>query len=106
MALQALAARLGLPCMSLTAGHEQVDKIEHQHRMFSHITHNWRGRPLMSHEVIVNLIVNTTSKAGLKIRAELNRGRYPTEIKITAAELALLNLERDSFHGGPGTTRY
>jgi len=67
--------------------------------MFSHITQNWRGRPLVSHEVIVNLIANTTTSAGLKIRAELDRGKYPTGIKITDAELALLNLKQDNFHG-------
>ena len=67
--------------------------------MFSHITQNWRGRPLVSHEVIVNLIANTTTQAGLKIRAELDQGKYPTGIKITNAELALLNLKPDNFHG-------
>ena len=68
--------------------------------MFSHITQNWRGRPLVSHEVIVNLIANTTTRAGLKIRAELDRGKYPTGIKITDAELASLNLKPAScFHG-------
>ena len=53
----------------------------------------------MSHEVIVNLIANTTTRAGLTIRAELDRGKYPTGIKITDAELALLNLKLDTFHG-------
>jgi|SRR5450631_4355993 len=51
------------------------------------------------HEVIVNLIANTTTRAGLKIRAELDRGAYPTGIKITDAELATLNLKQDNFHG-------
>ena len=67
--------------------------------MFSHITQNWRGRPLVSHEVIVNLIANTRTNAGLKIRAELDRGKYPTGIKISNLELAMLNLKLDSFHG-------
>ena len=71
--------------------------------MFCHITQNWRGRPLVSHEVIVNLIVNlianTTTRAGLKIRAELDRGMYPTGIKITDTELASLNLKPADFHG-------
>jgi hypothetical protein len=67
--------------------------------MFSHITQNWRGRPLVSHEVIVNLIANTRTKDGLKIRAELDRGKYPTGIKISNGELAMLNLKLDSFHG-------
>lgn len=99
VALQSLAARLGLPIhvCHFPPGTSKWNKIEH--RMFSHITQNWRGRPLVSHEVIVNLIANTTTQAGLKIRAELDRGKYPTGIKITDAELALLNLKQDNFHG-------
>ena len=99
VALQSLAARLGLPIhvCHFPPGTSKWNKIEH--RMFSHITQNWRGRPLVSHEVIVNLIANTTTRAGLKIRAELDRGRYPTGIKITDAELASLNLKQDTFHG-------
>ena len=73
------------------------NKIEH--RMFCYITQNWHGRPLVSHEVIVDLIANTTIPAGMKIRAELDRGMYPTGIKITDAELASLNLKPADFHG-------
>ncbi len=65
--------------------------------MFSLITQNWRGRPQVSHEVIGNLIANTTIRAGLTIPAELDRGKYLTGIKITDAELALL--KQDHFHG-------
>jgi Rhodopirellula transposase DDE domain len=99
VALQTLAARLGLPIhvCHFPPGTSKWNKIEH--RMFSHITQNWRGRPLVSHEIIVNLIANTTTRAGLKIRAELDRGKYPTGIKITDAELASLNLKPDNFHG-------
>ena len=99
VALQSLSARLGVPIhvCHLPPGTSKWNKIEH--RMFSHITQNWRGRPLVSHEVIVNLIANTTTRAGLKIRAELDRGKYPTGIKITDAELASLNLKPASFHG-------
>jgi hypothetical protein len=99
VALQSLVARLGLPVhvCHFPPGTSKWNKIEH--RMFSHITQNWRGRPLVSHEVIVNLIANTTTRAGLKIRAELDRGTYPTGIKITDAELASLNLKQDAFHG-------
>jgi Rhodopirellula transposase DDE domain len=99
VALQTLASRLGLPIhvCHFPPGTSKWNKIEH--RMFSHITQNWRGRPLISHEVIVNLIANTTTQAGLKIRAELDRGKYPTGIKISNAQYAALNLERDSFHG-------
>jgi hypothetical protein len=57
------------------------------------------GSTLVSHEVIVNLIASTTTRAGLKIRAELDRGQYPTGIKITDAQLASLNLKPDNFHG-------
>ena len=99
VALQSLVARLGLPIhvCHFPPGTSKWNKIEH--RMFSHITQNWRGRPLVSHEVIVNLIAGTTTQAGLKIRAELDRGKYPTGIRITDAELALLNLKPDNFHG-------
>jgi hypothetical protein len=67
--------------------------------MFSHITQNWRGRPLISHEVIISLIANTTTRTGLTIRAELDCGGYPTGIKVSNEELASLALERDGFHG-------
>ena len=99
VALHSLAVRLGLPIhvCHFPPGTSKWNKIEH--RMFSHITQNWRGRPLVSHEVIVNLIANTTTRAGLKIRAELDRGKYPTGIKITDAQLASLNLKPESFHG-------
>ena len=99
VALQILASRLALPIhvCHFPPGTSKWNKIEH--RMFSHITQNWRGRPLISHEVIVNLIANTTTQAGLRIRAELDRGTYPTGIKISNAELAALNLKPDKFHG-------
>ena len=58
-----------------------------EHRMFCHITQNWRGRPLASHEIIINLIANTATRTGLKIRAELDPGNYPTGIKVTDEEL-------------------
>ena len=67
--------------------------------MFSHITQNWRGRPLVSHEVIIQLIAHTTTQKGLKIHAELDSSRYPTGIKVSDAELAVLNLKRADFHG-------
>ena len=67
--------------------------------MFCHITQNWRGRPLVSHEVVINLIANTKTRAGLRIRAELDRGHYPTGIKITDAQLHALNLKQAHFHG-------
>lgn len=78
-------------------GTSKWNKIEH--RMFSHITKNWRGRPLTSHEVIVNLIANTTTNAGLKIQSSLDAKEYPTGIKISDQEMAAINLEKNSFHG-------
>jgi Rhodopirellula transposase DDE domain len=99
VALQELAARLELPIhvCHFPPGTSKWNKIEH--RMFCHITQNWRGRPLVSHEVIINLIANTATRTGLKIRAELDAGTYPTGIKVTDEELAAVNLKRDKFHG-------
>ena len=99
VALQQLATRVGLPIhvRHLPPGTSKWNKIEH--RMFSHITENWRGRPLVSHEVIINLIASTKTKTGLRIRAELDRGDYPIGIKITDAELNALNLKQAEFHG-------
>lgn len=99
VALQQLATRLGLPIHvhHFPPGTSKWNKIEH--RMFSHITENWRGRPLVSHQVIINLIANTKTRTGLRIRAELDRGNYPTGIKITDAELNALNLKQAAFHG-------
>lgn len=99
VALQELAARLGMPIhvCHFPPGTSKWNKIEH--RMFCHITQNWRGQPLVSHEVIINLIANTTTKSGLKIRAELDRGSYPTGLKISDVDLAKLNLKQATFHG-------
>jgi hypothetical protein len=99
IALQDLAVRLELPIhmCHFPPGTSKWNKIEH--RMFCHITQNWRGRPLVSHEVIIKLIANTATQAGLKIRAELDVGTYPTGIKVTDEELAAINLKRDKFHG-------
>jgi len=99
VALQELAIKLRMPIhvCHLPPGTSKWNKIEH--RMFSHISRNWRGRPLVSHDVIVQLIANTTTQAGLRIRAELDTGQYPTGISVTDAELAALNLKRADFHG-------
>lgn len=99
VALQDLASDLGIPVRvcHFPPGTSKWNKIEH--RMFSHITQNWRGRPLVSHEVIVNLIANTTTQQGLIIQAELDTGTYPTGIKISDKELAVVNLIQDDFHG-------
>ena len=99
VALQELAVRLGMPIQvcHFPPGTSKWNKIEQ--RMFCHITQNWRGRPLVSHDVIINLIANTTTPAGLQIRAELDRGIYPIGLKITDAELSGLNLKVAKFHG-------
>ena len=73
------------------------NKIEH--RMFSHITLNWRGRPLVSYEVIVELIGSTTTQAGLRIRAAVDETRYPLKQEVSDEELAAVLLQRDDFHG-------
>ncbi len=78
-------------------GTSKWNKIEH--RMFCHITENWRGRPLISHEVAVNLIANTTTKAGLYIKAQLDQGRYPTGLKVTDEQMKNINLHPADFHG-------
>ena len=99
VALHELASQLGMAIdvCHFPPGTSKWNKIEH--RMFSHITQNWRGRPLVSHDVVINLIANTTTKAGLRIQAELDAGTYPTGIKISDQELAAVNLKRAQFHG-------
>ena len=99
VALQTLADRLGRPVQvcHFPPGTSKWNKIEH--RMFCHITQNWRGRPLISHEVIINLIANTTTQQGLKIRAQLDCGSYPTGIKVSDEQLAAVNLRPAKFHG-------
>ncbi|MGH8523437.1 MAG: ISAzo13 family transposase [Gammaproteobacteria bacterium] len=99
VALQRLADQTGIvvSVCHFPPGTSKWNKIEH--RMFSHITENWRGRPLISHEVVVNLIGDTTTKQGLKIQAQLDPGVYQTGIQITDDEMARVHLELDSFHG-------
>jgi Rhodopirellula transposase DDE domain len=78
-------------------GTSKWNKIEH--RMFCHITQNWRGRPLVSHEAIVNLIGSTTTSRGLRLRAALDTNAYPTGIKVSDAELAAVRQRPAPFHG-------
>jgi len=78
-------------------GTSKWNKIEH--RLFSFITKNWRGKPLVSHEIIVNLIAATTTKKGLKVKARLDTAKYPKGIKVPKQQMEELNLVRDSFHG-------
>ena len=97
--LQKLATELGLTInvCHLPPGTSKWNKIEH--RMFCHITENWRGRPLISREVVVNLISNTTTNNGLTIKAKLDENEYPTGIKISDQDFGSLTLVREIFHG-------
>jgi len=97
--LQKLADELGLTIQvcHFPPGTSKWNKIEH--RMFCHITQNWRGRPLLSREVVVNLIGNTTTAEGLKIQAKLDENLYEAGIKVSDQELAEVTIERDTFHG-------
>jgi hypothetical protein len=78
-------------------GTSKWNKIEH--RLFSHITKNWRARPLISYEVVVNLIAGTTTKKGLEIKCELDHKSYARGKKVWDKELSAINLSRDDFHG-------
>ena len=98
-ALQQLSDEIGLKISvcHFPPGTSKWNKIEH--RMFSWITQNWRGKPLTSHAVIVNLIANTTTKAGLSIKAALDTGNYPKGIKVTNEQMAALKITPLDFHG-------
>lgn len=99
VALQRLADQTGLriSVCHFPPGTSKWNKIEH--RMFSHISMNWRGKPLFSHEVVVNLIAGTTTRTGLKIEAELDTNAYPKGIHVTDEELEKIKIERADFHG-------
>jgi len=98
LALQQLADETGLIIVvcHYPPGTSKWNKIEH--RMFCHITQNWRATPLLSLLVVIELIANTTTKTGLTIRCELDRNTYPKGIKVSNAEMATLNITRDAFH--------
>lgn len=70
-----------------------------EHRLFAYITQNWRGKPLVSHKVIIQLIAATSTEQGLTVTCDIDRSRYPRGIKISRAELAAINIEPHSFHG-------
>jgi hypothetical protein len=78
-------------------GTSKWNKIEH--RLFCHITQNWRGKPLRSFETIVDLIGNTRTAAGLRVKAKLDKRTYPTGVKITSAQMQALSLHRHAFQG-------
>jgi len=97
--LQKLADELGMimEVRHLPPGTSKWNKIEH--RLFSFITQNWRGKPLVGHEVIVSLIAATTNTSGLKVRCALDTNAYAPGIKVSEDELATVNIVRDPFHG-------
>lgn len=97
--LQTFANETGL---SITVAHHppgtsKWNRIEH--RLFAFITQNWRGKPLISREVIIQLIAATTTKAGLDVQCCLDENNYPKAIKVSDAEMAAINIARDDFHG-------
>lgn len=97
--LQGLADKLGIAIRvsHFPPGTSKWNKIEH--RLFSFISINWRGRPLRTFETVVNLIANTTNRGGLVVRARLDKRRYPIGKQISKKQFATINLERDEWHG-------
>ena len=97
--LQALADQTGL---SITVAHlppgtSKWNRIEH--RLFAFITQNWRGKPLLTHQVIVQLIASTTTQTGLTVQCRLDQNAYDKGIKVSDAEMAKLNITPANFHG-------
>jgi transposase len=99
VALQELADKTGLrlSVCHLPPGTSKWNRIEH--RLFCHITQNWRGKPLVSHQVIVSLIANTTTRSGLVVQAELDTNSYHTGAKVSDDELAEVRITKAHFHG-------
>jgi len=97
--LQRFANETGLrvTVAHLPPGTSKWNKIEH--RLFAFITMNWRGKPLVSHQVIVQLIGSTTTKTGLTVCCELDTNQYPKGIKVSDEEMQAINITRDEFHG-------
>jgi hypothetical protein len=97
--LQVLANELSMAITicHLPPGTSKWNKIEH--RLFSFITQNWRGKPLVSYQTIVQLIAATTTKTGLKVQSEIDTNTYPKGIKVTDAEMDEINIRRHDFHG-------
>jgi hypothetical protein len=97
LAALALETGLEITCCHFPPGTSKWNKVEH--RLFSHITINWRGRPLTSHEVIVQTIAATTTRTGLRVRAELDTSTYDTGVRIGDAQMDALPLTRHGWHG-------
>ena len=101
--MQALANELAIriTVCHLPPGTSKWNKIEH--RLFSFITQNWRGRPLVSYQTIVQLIATTTD-AGLRVQCEIDRNTYPAGVKVTDVEMDAINIQRHEFHGDSNYT--
>lgn len=99
MELQKLADETGLriAVCHFPAGTSQWNKIEH--RLFSFISQNWRGKPLISFEVIVNLIAATNTEKGLQVRSQLDPNPYPIGVRVSDKAFAQVRLQPDAFHG-------
>jgi len=97
--LQRLADELGIAIEvhHLPPGTSKWNKIEH--RLFSFITMNWRAKPLVSYQVIIDMISSTTTKTGLKVHCELDANEYQKGVTVSDRQMAALNIERDQFHG-------
>ena len=97
--LQVLANELGIAITvcHLPPGTSKWNKIEH--RLFSFITQNWRGRPLVSYQAIVQLIAATTTETGLKVHCEIDPDTYPAGVKVSDIEMDAINIQRHEFHG-------
>ena len=91
------ATGLKVTVAHLPPGTSKWNKIEH--RLFAFITMNWRGKPLISHQVIVQLIGSTTTGTGLKVCCEIDGSLYPKGIEVTDVEMQAINLSRHEFHG-------
>lgn len=97
--LQELADKTGLhiSVCHFPRGPSKWNKIEH--RLFSHISMNWKGQPLTSHDVMVNLIGSTKTKTGLKVKAKIDKRKYPIGVKVSDGDMRKVNLKKDTFHG-------
>ena len=85
--------------MCATFPRARASGIKIEHRLFCHVRQNWRGKPLISHDLIVKLIGSTTTSAGLKVRAELDTAHYESGIKVSDEALNAVQIERNEFHG-------
>jgi hypothetical protein len=97
--LQGLSDETGLEIevCHFPPGTSKWNKIEH--RLFCHVTRNWRGRPLETYEIVVNLIGSTTTTTGLSVHATIDAGKYQKGRKVTDEDLAAVNLKPSRFHG-------